>query len=316
MIKSSPAIFTAENHTILYTFTILRDTEDFLMGDNDISVESVELALVSEIEMSSAMLMKDAYLPYSGQTTDEERHAPPSHRKNSPQEERLAGPNALVYITKLYQRTPPEEIEKLLKKRTDRTANTGTPDFYTIVLSLSMRLGDPSTTRFINGTIELVFPQGMKILTYSPKEKGIITAIIENGGDAISLSPGLDVMASVAQGTKKQPDPTENRFEIPVGHKEKITGTYSKKGGYFLAIPAGVLLEYQGMLKNEHEMFWEIFPPMPGQEIESTGKEMQAVFSCIVQSPRNSPPAITARIEGRVKGNLWGVIPLKGSVVL
>ena len=63
-------------------------------------------------------------------------------------------------------------------------------------------------------------------------------------------------------------------------------------------------------------MFWEIYPPLPGQHIEVTGKEMQAVFSFIVQTPKNAQPKITATIEGRVKGNLWGVVPIKGSVVL
>ena len=112
-----------------------------------------------------------------------------------------------------------------------------------------------------------------------------------------------------------QPGTRKHRFEIPAGPGENITGTYSRKSGYSLAIPASVLLEYQGMLKNGHEMFWEIYPPMPPQDIEITGKEMQAVFSLIVQAPGNSPPGITAHIEGRVKGDLWGVIPIKGSAV-
>jgi hypothetical protein len=178
-----------------------------------------------------------------------------------------------------------------------------------------MRPDDPITTRFINGTIDLAFPRGIKILTYSPKEKGIITAIIENRKDAISLSRSLDFSASASQGKKTLPDPDENRFGIPVGPDEKITGTYCKKNGYSLDIPASVLLDYRGMLKNDHEMFWEIYPPMPGPYIEVTGKEMQAIFSLIVQTPKNAPPKITARIEGRVKGNLWGVVPIKGSVV-
>ena len=279
-------------------------------------VESVELALLSDIEMSSAIMMKDAYLPNSGEKMDEKRSAPGSKPENSPQEEGLAGPNVSVYVTKISNPTPPEEIEKILKKDPYRKTNTGSYDFFTIVLSISMRPGDPRTTRFINGTMNLAFSRGIKILTHSPKEKGIITAIIEKGGDAISLSQSLDLSASASQGKKTQPDPDENRFGIPVGPDEKITGTYSKKSGYSLNIPPCVLLDYRGMLKNEREMFWEIYPPMPGQHIEVTGKEMQAVFSFIVQTPKNAPPKITANIEGRVKGNLWGVVPIKGSVVL
>lgn len=284
------------------------------MGDNDISVKSVELALLSEIEMSSALQMKDAYLPHAEETMDGGR-APPSQYGAPPQEDGSPGPNALVYLTKLSHPTPPEVIEKLLNKHPGRTANTGTSDFYTVVLSVSMRLGDPSTTRFINGTIDLAFPQGMKILTYSPKEKGIISSLIEHGGDAFTLSPGLDRMSYENRGTTNPSDPGENRFAIPVGPGEKITGTYHRKSGYSFNIPAGVLLEYQGLLKNEHAMFWEIFPPMPGQDFEPTGKEMQAVFSFIIQAPKKSPLLITSCIEGRVKGNLWGVVPLKGSVI-
>jgi hypothetical protein len=285
------------------------------MGDNDVSVESVEVALLSEIELSSALLMKDAYLPDSGEHKDEKSSSSPSRPAAPPHEDEPAGPNALVYITRLSNLTPPEEIEKILKKDPYPKKNTGTCDFYTLVLAISLRLGDPSTTRFINGTIEVAFPRGIKILTYSPKAKGAITAIIENGGEAISLSPGLNFLASAARGSKKQPDPRENRFGIQVGPGEKMNGTYSKENGYTLDIPASVLLDFQGMLKNDHEMFWEIYPPMPGQDIEITGKEMQAVFSFILQVPRNIPPKITARIEGRVKGNLWGVVPLKGLVV-
>ena len=286
------------------------------MGDSDISVESVVLALLSDIEMSSAIMMKDAYLPNSGEKTDEKRSAPGSKPDNSPQEEGLAGPNVSVYVTKMSNQTPPEEIEKILKKDPYRKTNTGAYDFYTIVLSISMRPGDPRTTRFINGTMNIAFSRGIKILTYSPKEKGIITAIIEKGGDALSLSKSLDFSAFSSQGKKTQYDPGENRFGIPVGPDEKITGTYSEKSGHSLAIPSCVLLDYRGLLKNEREMFWEIYPPLPGQHIEVTGKEMQAVFSFIVQTPKNAQPKITATIEGRVKGNLWGVVPIKGSVVL
>ncbi len=285
------------------------------MGESDISVESVVLALLSDIEMSSAMMMKDAYLPNSGEKTDEKRSAPGSKPEDFHQEEGIAGPNVSVYLTKLSNPTPPEEIEKILKKDPYRKTNTVAFDFYTIVLSICMRPGDPRTTRFINGTMNIAFSRGIKILTYSPKEKGIITAIIEKGGDAISLSRSLDFSAFSSQGKKTQYDPGENRFGIPVGPDEKITGTYSEKSGYSLDIPPSVLLDYRGMLKNEREMFWEIYPPMPGQHIEVTGKEVQAVFSFIVQTPKNAPPKITANIEGRVKGNLWGVVPIKGSVV-
>jgi hypothetical protein len=285
------------------------------MGDNDVSVVSAEVALVSEIEMSSAMLMKDAYLPHAGEKTDEEQQVPHSHPAPSPHDHGLTGPDARVYITKLSSRTPPEDVELILKKNPGRKTITGTFDYYTLILSISVRLSDPSTTRFINGTIDIAFLKGMKILTYSPQAKGII-AVIEKGGNAVSIHQNLEFLASAVHGTKNKPDPAKNRFVIPIGPGEKITGTYDRKSGYTLDMPSCLLLEYHGLLKNEQEMFWEIYPPMPGQDIEITGKEMQAVFSLIVQAPRNIPPTITARIDGRVKGNLWGVVPLKGSVVI
>jgi len=285
------------------------------MGDNDVSVESVEVALLSQIQMSSALMMKNAYLSHSRKKTGEEQDVPGSQPGDSSPVDGLAGPHALVYITKLSSRTPPEEIEKILTRTAGRSTIAGTHDYYTLVLTLRMRLADPSTTRFINGTIDVAFPNGTKILAYSPKEKGIITAMINNGRAAISLSQGLDFYASAAQETTMQPGTRKHRFEIPAGPGENITGTYSRKSGYSLAIPASVLLEYQGMLKNGHEMFWEIYPPMPPQDMERPGKEMLAVFSFILKAPGNFPPPVSTRIEGRVKGNLWGVIPISGSVV-
>lgn len=286
------------------------------MADNDVLVESGEVELLSEIEVSSAIQMKDAYPSQSGEPVDDGRSLPPSPPAVSPRGDGSAGPNARVYISKMLTRTPPEEIEKILIKKPDRRVDPVTPEFYTMVLSISLRLGDPATTRFLNGSVDLALPRGMKILAYSPKAKGTITSIIENGGELLSLSPGLEIFSSGTKGKNIQPDPAEKRFKISVGPQEIMTGTYREKSGYSLAIPSSVLLDYQGMLKNEHDMFWEIFPPMPGQGIELSGKEMQAVISLIVQAPKNTPPKITARIVSRVKGNLWGVVTVKGSVVI
>jgi hypothetical protein len=47
-----------------------------------------------------------------------------------------------------------------------------------------------------------------------------------------------------------------------------------------------------------------------------SGKENMAVFSLILQAPLHQHPEIIARIEGRVKGNLWGVIHLTGSAII
>jgi hypothetical protein len=269
------------------------------MADDNVSVESVEITLLSDIGVSSATMMKDAYLPSSGEPYLEEGPA---------------GPNALVYVTKISNRTPDEEIEDILRKDPDTAVNTVTHDFYTVILIISMQLGDPTTTRFINGTINVEFPQEIQILDYSPKDKSSITTIIENCGGAISISPGLVFLASASRSTKNPSDRKENRFGILVGSGETITGTYNKKTGYSLDIAAFFLLEYQGMLKNKHDMIWEIYPPMPPHDREINGEKMMAVFSLIVQTPKRFPPEINASIECRVKGNLWGVIPIKGSI--
>ncbi|MHB8164183.1 MAG: hypothetical protein ACYDDV_07505 [Methanoregula sp.] len=286
------------------------------MAGDDVSVESVEIALLSEIGMSSAIEMKNAYLQSPGEIRDGERYVPYREPITSPEEEQLTGPNALVYVTKIVTKISGKEIEHLLKDDAARKKITGNPDFYAVVLTMSMRLGDPSTTRFINGIVDVSFPQGITILNYSPKERGIMTAVIESGGNTIFLSRDLDFLAPAVSGTETQPDPEGHRFGIPVGPGETLSGTYSKKTGYSFAIPAGVLLEYQGMLKNDHEMFWEIYPPMPTADNKITGKEMQAVFSLIIQAPEKISPEIRIQVEGRVKGNLWGVVPVKGSMVL
>jgi hypothetical protein len=213
--------------------------------------------------MSSATLMKDAYLPHSGEKADEGPCVSPVQSGDLYPEEEHAGPDARVYLTKIVNRTPDREIEQVQKKDTGRTTPPGNHDFYTVILAMSIRPGDPSTTRLINGMIGFAFPGETEILACSPEDKGSITAFIENGGDAISLSQGLVFLAHEALNTKGTLDNTENRFAIPVGPGEKLIGTYTAKTGYSLAIPAGLLLEYQGMLKNRHEVFWEFYPPMP-----------------------------------------------------
>jgi hypothetical protein len=286
------------------------------MADNGVWIESVEAALLSEIGKSSARMMKVAFLPSSVKKMDAAHGVPHSQPVNTLHEDEVSGPNAIVYVTKISTRTPSEEIKNLFKEDPSREKILRNYDFYTILLITSMRIDDPSTTRFINAAIEFVFPPGIKILDYSPKERGMVTEIIKSDGTGIAISQTLDFLASSSQTTKVQAGNPENRFDVRVGPEAKITGTYSKKSGYSLEIPPDELLEYQLMLKNEHEIYGEVYPPMPLHDIEITGKEKLAVFSIIIRAPKNSPPEIHVHMEGRVKGNLWGVIPLKGSVVL
>jgi hypothetical protein len=271
------------------------------MADNTISVGSVEVVLASEIGMSSATMIKDAYLPRSGDY-------PPGKGQ--------AGPDARVIFTRIVTRTPGEVIGQIQNNDPGRTTNYGTCDYFTVILLMSMRLGDPSTTRLINGMIGVAVVGEGEILTHSPKDKGCITSLIENGGDAITLSQDLVFSAPAAPEIKNPGDLKENRFEIPIGPMEMVSGTYSLKTGYSLTLPVSSLLEYQGILKNRHEVFFEIYPPMPPQDSETPKDVMVAVFSLIIRNHQNVPPALRVIIECRVKGELWGMIPLTGSLDL
>ncbi len=260
--------------------------------------------------------MKDAYLPHHTKNTDDELSAPRSQPVNTRREDEGSGPDAMVYLTKISARTPDEEITRILAEDPDRELTRRTYDFYTVVLASSMQISDPSTTRFINAIVSVDFPSEIQIRNYSPKEKDLIMGIIETGADGISVSPALDFSGPALKRIPVHPDNPEKRFKITVGPGMNMSGTYSKTTGYTLDIPACELLEYEGMLKNGHEVYWEIYPPMPPQDIESPGNEKLAVFSVIIQVPRNAYTAMNVRIDGKVKGDLWGVVHLNGSVVL
>jgi hypothetical protein len=284
------------------------------MADNDVSVESVEISLLSEIKMSSATSIKGAYLPHTGGTADD-GPVPTVQPGTLHPEKGQAGPNALVYGTKISTRTPVEVIERRLGQDPDRETILRTHDFYTMVLAMSMSLGDPSTTHLINGTIDLTLPPETIILDYSPKDKGTVTAVIENAGDTISISPDLVITAPPARSPHTTPDSSATRFSIPASPEKTLNGTYNRKTGYSIDLPAGTLLEYQGMITNPHEMFWEIYPPMPPADIIISGTAMLVLFSFIIRTPKKIVPEIRVNIDCRVKGNLWGVVPLRGSAV-
>jgi len=284
------------------------------MENKGVRVESVEAALRSEIGILSAKMMKIQYLPDSVKNKVPDSNALTTQSENTRQDEVVPGPNALISITKISTPTPREEIKKLLIEDPGREEHLRNHDFYTIVFITRIQMEDPSTTRFINATIQFVFPAEVKILEYSPKERGIITGIIKAGGTGIHLSPLLELTAGSSQGTGL-PDNPENRFEFRAGTDTKITGTYSKKFGYYLAIPPVELFEYMAMLKNEHEVYGEVYPLMPSFELESTGKENLAVFSLIIQSPKEVNPEIRVHVDSKVKGTIWGVILLKSRVI-
>jgi hypothetical protein len=286
------------------------------MADNEVSIESVEVPLFSEMASASAKLMKDAYLLPPQKKPDIGKNDPRSESGNRPQEDKDTGPDARIYLTSLSVRTPDEVISGIFGKSPDRGTIRHNCDYYTIVLASSLRVTDPATTLFINAIVTVDFPQGVEILEYAPKGNGIITGIIEKGGDGISISRILDFNLTSSKEISDRSINPENRFEVPVGPMRTMTVTCSRTTGYTFAIPASELFEYNGMPENNHRMFWEVYPPMLPQSIGIPGNGHMALLALIIQTPRNTAPAMNVSIDARVKGDLWGVVHLKGSVGL
>ena len=284
------------------------------MAAQGVWVESVEAELRSEIGISSAKLMKDQYGNDAARKNLIDPGVFMTPYENIPAGDIVSGPDALISITKISTRTSREEIKKLLIQDPGREEHMKNHDFYTIIFVTRIRMEDPSTASFVNAILEFVFPPYVKILTWSPREREVIPAIIKAGGTGILSSPALDLTAESFKGTGFPDDIPENRFDFISGADTKITGIYSKKYGFYLGIPPSRLFEYMAMLKNDHEVFGEVFPPIPLFDIETSGKENLAVFPMIIQTPRNILPEIRVHIDSKVKGTIWGVIHLKSRI--
>ena len=142
-----------------------------------------------------------------------------------------------------------------------------------------------------------------------------MTGIVETAGEWIFLSPALEFSPSPPTYSDSILDDPECRFEIYVGLEEKMGVAYRRKSGYSFHIPKEEVLEYQGMRKNDREVLFEIYPPMPPRDSEISGKGNHAIVSLIVQVPRFTSPGIVVYIAGKVKGEIWGVVPLTGQVI-
>jgi hypothetical protein len=289
-----------------------------MAADKNIQLESAsaEIELTSEMGVSSARMMKEAYLPRTGAGDDLAANPPPGDADRAQPVDTGSGPNAVVYITRIMTRTPEKEIKRLLDTVPDEPADLHSHDFFTVVISASVRMDDPSTTRFVNTTATFDLPSGMTILDFSPKERGSIGRIREDGGCGLLITPHLDFCRSMTPGEAGRSTSPKNRFEIRISAKEKIQGFYSGKNGYFLETPVLRLLEYQGIRKNEQTVYWELYTPMPVEEIETSGKESLAIFALIIRTPSHTVPSIKIVLEGKVKGELWGVVPLKGNGII
>ena len=281
------------------------------MAASSISVDSVEIALTSPIGSLSAREMKEAYLLPAG--TGGKVGGRVLLRHPSTRGERT-GPHATVYLTVLAGRSRAGDVKKLLHGGPGHDEEHPAGYYYTLTFIASIRLDDPSTTRFVNATVSCEVPDNARILDYSPKGKAVTGAIAGSGACGISISPLLVFSGMERPGEEEKPGSPAQNFVVMHGQNEQFPGIVSRKSGVGLSVPPGFLLEYQGMRKTEHSVGWELYPPLIPREGECAGKENLAVFSLVVQTPRRSMPTVTIRIDGRVKGDLWGVIHLNGSV--
>ena len=283
------------------------------MADEEVQIESAAGELTSGIQRSSAVMMEAAYLPSPSKRHEESGalffKTPHAHR-----DEEVPGPNGRVYITKISNRIPDAGIKGIPGEPAKPVVERCSHDFYTVIFFINLQLDEPSTTRFINATVSFVSPPLFKILSFSPKEKEKIIKIGRTVGDRIFLSPSLEFSASAPQYAEGIRGDPVSRFEVYVGPEEKMCVTYHKKYGYAFLVPKCDLLEYEGMRNNEHEVSFEIYPPMPPNDREPAGNGKHAIVSFIVQVPCNSSPEILVRIAGKVKGEIWGVVPVKGQV--
>ena len=280
------------------------------MGDDDIRIESAAGELISGISRSSVIMMEAAYLPES------RRHEEPGSRffrtLRACQEEEIPGPDGRVYVTKISTRTPWAVVRGLRGAASDEGEGTGdNPDVYTVVFYINLRPNEPSTTRFVNATVSFITTPHSKILTFSPHRKETMAGIIGSVGDTIRVSPGLEFRAAIR---RYDSDDTERRFEVYVGPEEKICFTYGSECGFLFPIPGDELLEYTGMSTNGHGVIFDIYPPMPPNDREMPGRGGHAIVSFISEVPRGTTPEFIIHIKGRVKGEIWGVVPLEGQV--
>jgi hypothetical protein len=213
-------------------------------------------------------------------------------------------------------RTLAVDVKKLLHEGPKHGEELPAGYYYTLTFIAAIRLDDPSTTRFINATVAWEVPDDSRILDYSPKGKEVAGALGEQGVCGISISPLLGFSGMEKAGKEEKPASPARHFVARLGPDVQVPGTFSGKSGVQVSVPPGLLLEYQGMRMNERSVGWELYPPLIPREGEYAGRENLAVFSLVVETPRRSVPMVNARIEGRVKGDLWGVIHLNGSVTL
>jgi len=200
------------------------------MACDDLQTESAAGELISGIPKSSEMMMKAAYLPASLKKQDAGSGTPFFTSPLPHYDEKIAGPDARFFITKMWSSTPEKEPKRLSGMADEPEAGTRNHDFYTLIFSLNIQPGEPSTTRFINALVSFAFSPDCKILDYSPKEKKIIKKTARHAGDELFLSPAL-AFSAIPPCLEEHHDDPENRSGIRVGPGEKITVTSSKKHG-------------------------------------------------------------------------------------
>lgn len=227
--------------------------------------------------------------------------------------EEPAGPYANVYVTKLMTRTSDKIVETLLGDDPDRAIKMRNYDFFTFLLNTTLQIQDPASTRLEFARINFDFSNTAKILKFSPDEKGISVEITQTTTNEIKISPTLSLSAAGSVSTETTTDTGKNTVKIEAGPKAELTGSYSKTDGYVLKIPSYNLLEYQGFQTSPYEVNWEIYENHVIKDGNIPGRGKYAVFSVIVQTPKDTHPGISAHVDGRVKKKKW-LFEFEGSI--
>ncbi|NMB78750.1 MAG: hypothetical protein GYA23_06605 [Methanomicrobiales archaeon] len=229
------------------------------------------------------------------------------------EEETISGPHGHVYVTKVIHRTPEVDIRKVLKDDPECEVKIRNNDFFTLLLDTSIQMDDPEKTRFVYASIGFDFSKKIRVLDYQPQKENLAAKLTHSGESEVTITPTIGVSATGTAGTSVASDTVKESFEIKAGPEAKLSGTYSHKTGYTLEIAGYQLLQYQGMLKNYHELAWEIYGDAIQTEKELLGKARHMLFTVIVQTPRDSFPEMTARVAGKVTRQFL-FFPINGSI--
>ena len=248
------------------------------MADNGVRIESVEAELRSEISSSSAKKMKDQYRLDPAKNILTDPGVLTTLSESSPLDTMVSGPDALISITKISTRTSRDEIKKLLREDPGREAHMRYHDFYTIIFVTRIRMEDSSTTRFVNAIMQFVFPPFVKILNYSPRERGIIPGLIKAGGTGIRSSPALDLTAVSFKGTGFPRILRKSGLNSYLVQTQKLPAYTAKNPGSIWEYPRPGCLNTWRCLKMTMKYMAKYIPPCRYSTVKVPAKKTSQFF--------------------------------------